>query len=577
MREINEYIEISHNQLRKLSRLDYLSPAAIERRLRKYFIFLHNYGFYVVVAATILATALINMNVNLYGDDFIYSTFTTRDMKYFITAHIDHYNLTNGRAIVHLLATMFLGLDIRMWQILNSFMIGGLLYFGTKTILAQTKINISSNDSYYTALIFAISIAFFNIDMTRQSVYWLTGSFNYTYPILMLLIYWFVLSRYEEWKKFKLILPVMAFLSAATVEQVSLMVFGLTLMTVLELKFICREKLNRTLILSLFSATVGMLTVVLAPSVFVRASNEHAPVAGFLALLKYNIKNQGTTFLFSKVMMPYLLMSIMSALGIIWLYRAKNITKWRILDQGILFYGLNAALYWFWHIIFRNYVSGLFLLYIGGGLVLLLIYAALLGYRNSAIYNNSLPVLAAVLCFGSQAMMLISPVYGSRNLLPATVMLTLYSASIMPKLNKTAFPAILSMMICFFFDAPWLILLPVIALIIMFPKYKDIRQKYFGIKTAIAISYISITLVAALVMKKSIIGYATNAKIYNANLQLAQEYKGFKANGKLLQTKLPNLMYAWVMPYETQTSCYIPFYNLYIGVDNKTEIEWKER
>lgn len=527
-----------------------------------------------MVTLTVIASALININVRLYGDDFVYSSFTSGDMNYFITAHIHHYFQTNGRAVVHVLAALFLGLDIRIWQILNSCMIGGLLYFGTKTVSGQTKDDISANDAYISAFIFAISIAFFHIDMTRQSVYWLTGSFNYTYPVLALLVYWYSLTRYKEWKKAAWVLPLTAFISAATVEQVSLMTFGLTLLIAMEQKIAGRGKLDRPLVLSLASATTGMLTVVLAPSVFVRASAEHAPVTGFMALLQYNLGHQGSTLLFSEVMMPYHVMAILPALGIVWVFRDKSLTGWRTLDQGMMFYGLSAALCWFWRIMSPHDNTGLFIMFVGCGLIVLLSYAAVLVYKNNVIENNFLPVLAVVLCFGSQAMMLISPVYGYRNLFPSVIMLVLYSAALMPRLKETAIPVMMSLMICFIFHKPWLVLLSVVALVLMLTGQKDIRRKNTGINTAIAIAYISITLVAARVMQKTIDGYAANAQVYNANLQLAQERMHIKTEGALLQSKLPKAQYAWAMPYTNPY--YIPFYNRYIGVDKKTEINWKE-
>ena len=70
-----------------------------------------------------------------------------------------------------------------------------------------------------------------DIFVIRQSVYWITGSFNYVYPLFMLFWYWHVLLKYsnENFKGNKLFFTsILSFFASATVEQGGMMVFGLT-------------------------------------------------------------------------------------------------------------------------------------------------------------------------------------------------------------------------------------------------------------------------------------------------------------------------------------------------------------
>ncbi|MBC7960121.1 MAG: hypothetical protein H7X94_09660 [Vallitaleaceae bacterium] len=543
--------------------------------------FIERKGVTLLVGIVILMTGLITMNVHLYGDDFFYARFTKVDFDYFISKHIEHYYRANGRVIVHLLATLFLGWNLWIWRVFNAIVLGGFVLFGSKIIAGSMKTEKQYGN--WAAFLIAISIAFFNIAMTRQSVYWLTGSFNYVYPLLMLFIYWYLLNRFQNHRKLFWVIPIMAFLSAATVEQVSLMSVGLTILTIFEVWFIRKQKPSRIVIVSLVASILGMLTVVLAPSVFLRASIENAPVVGFIALLKYNIKIQGTTFLFSRIMLPYLLFAVVSALGIVWKYRDQKTFKGLVINRLLGLYGGSALLCWFWQMTSRlasvNYLEAsyfqlLFYLFIGGGIVLVLLYASILVYLNKTITTPFLPLIAITLCFGSQFMMLISPVYGERNLFAAVMMLILYFAALLPGFNKTWLPVVLGGMICYMFNKPWLLPLVMVAAILCVPEHRAELKDSFRFKCGIAVAYICITLVATLTMTESMVGYANNAKVYEENIATAQEFISNNEEGQLTQTPLPNKWYGWVMSYENPY--YTPYYNLYLEIKQDSEINWQQ-
>ena len=72
-----------------------------------------------------------------------------------------------------------------------------------------------------------------NINVIRQSFYWITGSFNYIYPLFMLFWYWYVLLKFskDNFKGKKLLLTsILSFFASATVEQGGIMAFGLTVL-----------------------------------------------------------------------------------------------------------------------------------------------------------------------------------------------------------------------------------------------------------------------------------------------------------------------------------------------------------
>ena len=168
---------------------------------------------------------LINSQIGLFGDDYYYVSFVKNN---FFELHKNHYIEVNGRAIVHLLDSIFLALPKIFWSILNSLMITSIAYFASKIIaLFSSKKNIFEK----SIIIFLFSILTIDILVTRQSVYWITGSFNYIYPTFMFFGYWYTLLKYSlnNFQNKKVLpLVILAFLASATVEQAGMMSFGAT-------------------------------------------------------------------------------------------------------------------------------------------------------------------------------------------------------------------------------------------------------------------------------------------------------------------------------------------------------------
>jgi len=511
------------------------------------------------------AVALVNFHVMLYGDDFFYLRFTSHDFSYFLSRHIEHYRLANGRVIVHLLATAFLGIHPFFWRLFNSLMLFGIVFFGAKT--ASFAKDGERAPELWPAILLAASIFFLDPVLTRQSVYWLTGSFNYVYPMLVLFLYWYLLTGYYRSGRHRRIMPVMAFLAGATTEQAGLMAFGLTLILTLEKAMSEKRRPGMGQIIILLSAAFGMLSVIASPSVFYRAAIEDAPAEGLINLLKYNIKYQSTTFLFSKIMLPYHLMAMLSAAGTIFACERESRGK---ASNAVLTAGISAALLWLFEML-KGDVSPekvdrrvlCYYLLIGAGYVLMLSYAAYRAYRVKLIGNHTLPAIALVLCLGSQLMMVVSPVYGPRNLLCAILMLALYSSALMPRQNAAGVPAVLAVAVCFLYRFPVLIPLPVAAFLLC-------RNK--NLKSAAALSYASVVLISLTVLWGTANGYAKNAAVYEKNIDAAR-YRSLNETGVLIQKRLPDELYGWAMPYHNPY--YDPYYKYYLAVDQKTQIIWQ--
>ena len=121
-------------------------------------------------------------------------------------------------------------------------------------------------------------IAAIEINMSRQSIYWLTGSFNYIYPLFLFFAYFYCITKIEN-KNYYIASIIVGLLSAATMEQSSMMTFGLTLLVLLSkfkefknIKNTLHE--NKKLLLLLAVTLIGTCSVLLSPSQFIRISHK---------------------------------------------------------------------------------------------------------------------------------------------------------------------------------------------------------------------------------------------------------------------------------------------------------------
>ncbi|WP_113672676.1 DUF6056 family protein [Vallitalea guaymasensis] len=541
--------------------------------------FWNKHGLIFITLLTFIVTAIVNFNVRLYGDDFFYACFTRIDFDYFITRHLDHYMRANGRAIVHLFVTVFLGINQYFWAICNSLMLAGIVFFGAKICMGM-EVKEKKSLIGYSAVIMAVTIFFLDPNLTRQSVYWLTGSFNYVYPIFMLLVYWYLLSRSTYSNKMRWYVPIIGFLAAATVEQASVMTFGLTLLMLLEKRIIRKNKINKMEILTLIIVALGMLSVICSPAVFLRASIEDSPVEGFLPLIKHNLIKQGDYFMFSKIMLPYHMLAIVASFGVIGKYGKSISDKYRWTKNLAVILGVSACIGLLLQTLTGKVLNYYGMLgrfgieaFIGLGYLYTLIYAGILIYKNKFITNNALPIIAVILGFGAQFMMIISPVFGPRNLVYPIFMLALYSACIIPRLNKFGISAICGCLSCIVFNLPWLLPIPITAYMLVTAnkgKYNKVKYKKLGIATG----YLTVALVSLTILIPTIKGYADNAVVYDKNIQEAKKFIEENKEGPIYQKKLPKETYGWVMPYHN--SYYSSYYDLYLGFDKDYEVNWLE-
>lgn len=482
-----------------------------------------------------LGTFSVLWNVFPYGDDFFYISFTAHDAAYFFNHHVEHYSRANGRVLVHLLDTVYLRLPRLLWQLTNAGLLTAIAWLGAAVLTRETRART------WAFLLSAGGIFALDITLTRQSIYWETGSFNYVWPVFVLLAYWNAIEKAAHSEGRFRTLPLLAFLAGATVEQVGMMAFGLTLLVTLRTRFIDRRRPAASLFLCLAASAAGVATVVLSPSVAYRSAMEDAPATGLLHLLRYNLEFQTHTLLYSRAMLPcwLLLIGTLLVLFTAWSFE-RSPGGFRTLARIVAgFLAVEGPLW-----VFR-YASRMqnarptgtlaTVLLVCDVILLLdlctaLLLAALIVHRRT---GSATPFIALILAFGAQSMMLVSPVYGLRNLLCSHFLLMIAAGMLVV----------------------------------------DTRADGFKVrKLSATVLLAAFVLLSLRSLNGTRVGYAANAPTYRDNLNRIESHLVSGTNGLLEQTKLPLDAYGWAMPYHNDY--YDPYYNLAFGLPADLEIIW---
>lgn len=369
------------------------------------------------LAITYLSFFVININVSYFGDDFSYLKWTKLNTVDYIQQVAKHYLNVNGRTIVHILDSIFLSASPVFWAMFNSLMLVFICYFAAKII--------TKNDKKRVPLAFSIMfffVAILDILVTRQSVYWMTGSFNYVYPICMFFIYWYHLTKINESKKDFVCAIIFGILASASVEQMGMMTFGITVLTLLDkirnIKEVVQKSGLKNLIVEnkricwmLMITFIGLATVVLAPGQFVRLSDDVQ--YSRLRIIVLNFRWILESFTTGNRALIYTI--VINLIVILYNvdYRKDRKIFLAVAINLISTISINLSS------VFSLTGWKLILM-----MLILLTYVYEIFFLNSRLENKLFSVLinAIILMVGSQFMMVISNVIGERNLLPGYIM-----------------------------------------------------------------------------------------------------------------------------------------------------------
>lgn len=470
---------------------------------------------------------IVMRSVPLFGDDYYYSTFWGNGFHSFFLKHKDHYINDNGRSLVHILATFFLMLPPWAWQILNSIFCAAFVFFGGKIILSRKKIN--AFKCFVVGAVLSSCLFFMNIKMTRQSVYWLTGSFNYVFPMALLMLYWFLLTCSPRSRTVQLMAFVSAFISSATTEQGAAMSIGLGTLYVLNSCLLKKERPSCTLIICFILSILGGFSVIFSPATFVRFGLENKELLPFSTIILNNLKVQSREFIASGYMFFYQALFLSSSALFIYVLSDKILSRLNVVflpaALSLLYYEVRRG---------ESYESAAIV-----HIVVLAVYSILLAIgvfyiliKKKPVENYIVPTVAITLCLCSQLICVFAPVFGPRMAFCSVLMLTIYSAFL------------LSGAVCQTYHIRAFAMLMLCLLLI--------GSMFYICDTAD--------------------GYKETKKIDTLNNILINEFDSATDKSRLVQFKLKNDDYGWSMPYLSSYHQY--YYKLYYGIPEKTEIVW---
>ncbi len=468
-------------------------------------------SYAILFAVVFLMSFLVMRCIPLFGDDYYYRTFWDDN---FWELHKEHYLLANGRAIVHFFASLFVSLPPVLWQVLNSLLLA-VIALGI-ALLAGKKCAVVA------AVLSVAGIFSLGVDMTRESVYWLTGSCNYVYPFALMITYWYLLTS----GKGKLpILYILALFSAATTEQNGMMTLGVTLLYLLDLRLIKKERVSASRLCLLIPAALGFVSVYFAPATFVRYGIETEK--SILEVMREQLPVIYYSFLTKKYMLPFIAVNF-GAMGLFLIESGKSRGQRLLGASNAVALALLLAVSKTPYVNITQKTVGL-----------VLIISALLAANVVAIalkliksrregYLNAL--IAIILAIGTQFMMSASPVSGPRTMLCGTLNLLIFDI----------------MLLGFVFENK---------------RYRSFVWLFTAVLAVFGVTNYAETYV----------GYNANYPITAQNEAKIAEYKASPSE-TLVQYTLPYPDHCWSMPYQSNYHLY--YYKINYELPENLQIEW---
>lgn len=228
-------------------------------------------NYHIAVFALFVAFAAVTMSFTVaYGDDYYYGSFFYEGFSHFVDENIFHYMKTNGRALVHLLDELLLaGGQMVAWRIFGTLCIAAVTLLSALIGAKAYRNGIDTEEFRIALVVSCLLFASISLDIARQSIYWATGALNYLYPILLLLLLFYLVKRGEEKWRCGAAVPVLAFFCAFSTEQCSAGAIAVVAYAFI-LRIKAKKKPDAAMYFAAVSVALGAALLFLAPGNSVR-------------------------------------------------------------------------------------------------------------------------------------------------------------------------------------------------------------------------------------------------------------------------------------------------------------------
>jgi hypothetical protein len=231
----------------------------------------------VLFVISLLGFYFLNRYTHIAIDDFLYKYIVDIDgdsgirgarvesISDLITSQYNHYFIQNGRLLIHGIVQLFLMSENKLWfDIVNT------LFFGMFQFLILKRSSTLGIINKYQYLLFLIFL-WFIIPRPGQTVLWLTGSINYMWGMIIVLLFLdffdkIHLRNLQVKNKYLLLLLVFGFLAGFTHEGITIGLSGALCIGILK-NF---KKYNISSLILIFGFLLGTFIMVLAPGNMIR-------------------------------------------------------------------------------------------------------------------------------------------------------------------------------------------------------------------------------------------------------------------------------------------------------------------
>lgn len=362
--------------------------------------------FYIVIFSILF---FILKTVNLSSNDFYYLAFSEQNFSHFIESNLIHYKSHNGRFIITFLTSFFLSLPLIYWQIFNAFFITFSLYFIQKIC--------KTDDNIFFSIVLSVFLIF-SLDsyITNESIFNISGSMDYIYPLFIFLFFWFLLEKNS------IFLPLLAIFSAQSTEQYSLATLIILFLYFLK-DFIIDGKLpSKSRFISIVISILGFLSLILSPKTLELISEQS---------IIDNFSTQLEIIFFSKIM----LLTHIIVLSFILFYSISQFIHEKTHNKTYLILVIFTSLLLF------NFICGIITSKIFSNFLVILAYFAIcfvISYLELLKNQNFIPFISIILAITSQFILIQTSVNSYNNALCLFFMLIVFLVALTYKLYINA-------------------------------------------------------------------------------------------------------------------------------------------
>lgn len=524
--------------------------------------FLKKHWHHIILGIYFILLVYQHSFIHMYGDDYYYGTFLKDN---FFKKHIEHYMVINGRALVHFVVSLMLYFETKLFMIVNPLMIIGVI-----TLVAKLVTN--DKEDYKIAIVSGIVLfSMLSINITRQSVFWLDGSFNYLFPMLLALATIYLLKKSIYTGRTYWYLPVLGLLAGMTVEQATAITFGGVLLVLLSSKFINNKKLRFNHYLTLGLSFLGGLTVVLAPGTFMRAEIEGTNISVIGNLRKIT----DMLFLY-KDMQAYNLMLLICVIFWLSLGKDKKFLSKVLFALNVFFFVLILKIGGnYTTIIPIDITNKLISVVVLLGILTFLIGLIYLALYNLIIEKNDIVLISLILAIGAQIMMIISPVYGYRILLCTIILYFIPIIATLIKFKENQFIWWLVALMLSIYMLNTKLILICTGLIIFEYINNQYNSSLWIKKLNSVIVVLLIVAITSISNWNNINGYKINHDAHMYNKMAIQQYlkNGSPSNEDIILKQMPLYDYGWSYPYVNPY--HMKVMKMYYGIDQEVNIEYE--